>query len=154
MAPANVLDVSLAENAGYLTIVATGSPLLDDTALNHTLQGSAADVFVTTNDNYTKLGAWSPYAFYPLQDPTRWAALIGDVPKDKIGETATEFYDRGYGIVHMHSSHDYSVEPADLQDVLTRVTQQKDGTAIRRLQEDRRLSTPAPTFRWSCDDRS
>jgi hypothetical protein len=152
---ADVLAVSRAENAAFETIIELGSPLLDASAIEDS--GGAADVFVTTNGALEDLGAWSPYAFYPTESPTRWAALVTDVPADKIADTptgepglASKLYDRGYGIVHMHSASDFSVEPADLQTVLDRVTAQKTGG--RRLTEARRLQTNTPTYSWSCDD--
>jgi hypothetical protein len=141
---AAVTEVSTAENAAFTTVIATGSPLLDSAAL------SSADVFVTTNDNLTTLGAWSPYAFYPLEAPTRWAAQVMSVGTGDISGTAEELYDRGYGIVHIHSTSSFADEPADLQAVLDRVTAQKTGG--RRLTEERRLTANTPTYRWSCDD--
>merc|ERR1719331_2559297 len=147
---ADVLLVSRAEKSTekstgitYETIIELGSPLLDASAIEDS--GGAADVFVTING--ADYGAWGPYAFYPLESPYRWAALVTEVTD---ASDASMLYDRGYGIVHMHSASDFSVEPADLQTVLDRVTAQKTGG--RRLTEARRLQTNTPTYSWSCDD--
>ena len=60
-----------------------GAPLFHAAALsNETVHGGGApDVWVTCTQNWTALGSWSPFAWYPEEAPTRWGALVADVPR-------------------------------------------------------------------------
>jgi hypothetical protein len=138
------------KDQALITVFATGAPLFHAAALsNETVHGGGApDVWVTCTQNWTALGSWSPFAWYPEEAPTRWGALVADVPEGDIDAAAAALFDRGYGFVHLHSAADYSTPSVHLAEVLAAVARQKTGG--RRL--GRSLTSSSPTYRWGCDD--
>jgi len=118
------------------SVVASGSPLFDDTAVD------AADVYVTLAAS--ELGVWNPFSWYPYVPPAKWAAIVTEA--SDVSAVAT-LVDRGYGWVYVTSEAGFETKSTiDMSALLSAI---ETPTTRRKLQE-RNLEASAPF--WGCDD--
>jgi len=124
------------EGGAGTSVVASGSPLFDDTAVDD------ADVYVTLAAS--ELGVWNPFSWYPYVPPAKWAAIVTDAVD--VSAVAT-LVDRGYGWVYVTSEAGFDTKSTiDMSTLLAAI---ETPTTRRKLQE-RNLEASAPF--WGCDD--
>merc|ERR1719201_3108806 len=118
------------------SVVASGSPLFDDAAVDD------ADVYVTLAAR--ELGVWNPFSWYPYVPPAKWAAIVTEATD--VSAVAT-LVDRGYGWVYVTSEAGFEAKSTIvMSDLLSAI---ETPTTRRKLQE-RNLEASAPF--WGCDD--
>jgi hypothetical protein len=152
----NTLVVSAelkAAASGTITVIGTGSALMDPYVLEH---AGAPNTVVTLSGNNTEIGSWAPFAWYPAKAASTWGAILTHVPEADVTTQATKLFDRGYGFVYLHSAAGFDTVSTYLNAALARVVTQAGST--RRLTEEtpllseaRRLED-APTTAWGCDE--
>jgi hypothetical protein len=121
------------------SVVVLGTPLFDFDAVEK------ADVFVTFAGNESDLGAWTPYSWYPDQEPTKFAAVVAQAAD--VATTTSAMLDRGYGYVFVTSEMHFSTPPTETAAVLDTLASH----------QSRRLQALPPSgnrdkFGWGCDD--
>jgi len=118
------------------SVVASGSPLFDDAAVDD------ADVYVTLAAS--DLGVWNPFSWYPYVPPAKWAAIVTEA--SDVSAVAT-LVDRGYGWVYVTSEAGFDTKSEiDMSALLSAI---ETPTTRRKLQE-RNLEASEPF--WGCDD--
>jgi sugar lactone lactonase YvrE len=131
-------SLKLADKVPF-SVVMLGTPLFDFDAVEK------ADVFVTFAGNESDLGAWTPYSWYPDQDPTKFAAVVAQAAD--VAATTTALLDRGYGYVFVTSEMHFSTPPAETAAVLETLASHQ-GRRLQALPP----SGNRDTFSWGCDD--
>jgi hypothetical protein len=123
------------------SVIALGMPLFDAEAVDK------ADVFVTFAGDAFSIGSWNPYAWYPEQNSTKFAAIVSGALPEMFSSTTAAFLDRGYGYVFVTSAPDFSTPAAGLSEVLDTLSD-----SGRRLQLLPPTASGRDTYRWGCDD--
>ena len=96
------LYTSLSYDVGF-SIVALGEPLFDASVAR------SADIWVTLIEEYGKLGVWTPFAWFPEEPTSRWAAVVHSVdPAAKVVDLVDVLFDRGYGFVYGTTEEDFT----------------------------------------------
>lgn len=121
------------------TVNAIGQPLMDKTKVN--------DVATYVTLAFDELGIFSPYAWYPYTDATKWSAIVDSVALEDVESTVGNLFDRGYGYVFLTDHDGYDAPSSYTPQLLNAIATVKAGGAVRRL-EDRQTAT----YSWGCDD--
>jgi len=117
------------------SVVALGSPLFDETAVN------AATVYVTLASN--DIGIWNPFSWYSSVSPSKWAAIVTEATDTSAVATLV---DRGYGYVFLTSEVGFETKSSITGALLGAI----ESASTRRLLAGRNLEASAPY--WGCDD--
>jgi len=127
-----------APEAGYsgYSVVALGSPLFDDTAVDD------ADVYVTLSSS--DIGIWNPFSWYPSTPPAKWAAIVTEASDTSAVATLV---DRGYGYVFLTSETGFETKSTMTASLLSAI----EGVTTRRLQ-GRKLQEESDQYFFGCDD--
>jgi hypothetical protein len=158
----------------YFVVFGVGEPLFDTNAVASATAGKP-DVWVTLNDQASKLGVWTPYSWFSSLTngyqfaSTNWAAIVTDATDVADYGTAlveagkesilTKLFDRGYGYVYMTTESDFTATSQKLATLITgihkKTVKEPWAPTDRRLDAERALQTQddgLAVTQFECDD--
>jgi hypothetical protein len=167
-------EQSCADLDEYFVVFGVGEPLFDTSAVATATAGKP-DVWVTLNDQASKLGVWTPYSWFSSLTngyqfaSTNWAAIVTDVTDVADYGTAlveagkesilTKLFDRGYGYVYLTPESDFATTSQKLATLITgihkKTVKQSWAPPGRRLEAERALQTQddgLEVTQFECDD--
>jgi hypothetical protein len=163
----------------YFVAFGVGEPLFDTGAV---VAAGTPDVWITLNDNSSKLGVWTPYSWFSSLSngyqfsSTKWGAIVTDVTDTADYGTAqvtaspatesilTKLFDRGYGYIYMTTESLFSTTSSHLDLLITGIHKKTANEvwapSARRLSDAERAYVSAmqtrdngvSVTRFECDD--
>lgn len=111
------------------------------------------DVAVALSASKNGLEEWNPFAWYPDIEPTRFGALLTDVPSTQVTKYTTLTHDRGYGYTGLTENADWTTVSPSTSAVVTAVAAFTMPARRLSLKKDRALQEVVTTdgYNWACD---
>jgi hypothetical protein len=112
------------------SIVALGEPLFDESVVQD------ADIWIPLIEDFSKLGVWTPFAWFPEELASRWAGIVHSVnPAPLVVDIVDVLFDRGYGFVFATSSSDFTTASAETPALLAALEAKAGVRRARRLED-------------------
>lgn len=143
---------SVMKAKGKVVVFGVGESIMESIVTDTTGAAYTVDVAVALSASKTALTEWNPFAWYPDHEPTRFGALITDVPATEIAKYTTLTHDRGYGYTGLTANADFTTVSASMAAAVTAVAGFTMPARRLSLKKDRALTeVVTDAYNWACD---